>query len=96
MSIAIDPLLKLKTAKHIAPRIFTNKSPICHIDILNFLSKTAKYKALCMFRGGGKTTTVNKIDMFSSLLYDHEPYTQIFSATEKKAIKFLKEVKLVI
>ncbi len=49
-----------------------------------------------MFRGGGKTTTVNKTDMFSTLWYDHEPYTQIFSATQDKAEKFLADVKNMI
>jgi hypothetical protein len=44
----------------------------------------------------GKTTVLNKIDMFSSLFYKHEKYTQIFSTNEKKATKFLHEVKNMI
>ncbi len=61
------PLLKLKTPKHLAPAMFTNKTPRIHIDLLTFLNDPAKFKAICMFRGGGKTTTVNKTDMFSTL-----------------------------
>lgn len=93
---ATPPLLKLKTAKHIAPAMFTNKTPLIHVDLLLFLNDPAKFKAICMFRGGGKTTTVNKTDMFSTLFYDHEPYTQIFSATKEKAEKFLVDVKQMI
>jgi len=90
------PLLKLKTAKHLAPPMFVNKTPRVHLDLLTFLSEPDKYKIICMFRGGGKTTTVNKTNMFSTLFYDKEPYTQIFSVTEEKAIKFLADVKQMI
>jgi predicted phage terminase large subunit-like protein len=89
----ITPTLKLKTAKHIAPAMFENKTPKVHIRLLEFLEVVAKFKAISMARGMGKTTVLNKIDMFSSLFYKHEKYTQIFSTNEKKATKFLHEVK---
>ena len=90
------PLLKIQTAKHLAPAMFTNKTPKVHVELLTFLNDPAKFKAICMFRGGGKTTTVNKTDMFSTIYFDHEPYTQIFSATKDKAEKFLVDVKQMI
>jgi len=91
-----NAVLKIKTAKHIAPEIFTNKSPLIHKEILDFLDEFDKYKVATIFRGAGKTTVVNKIDTFSDILYEHEPYHQIFSSTEKKAKKFLKDVKNMI
>lgn len=94
--MSITPLHQIKTAKHIAPAIFANKTPKVHLELLDFLAGSAKYKAVCMFRGGGKTTNVNKIGMFSYIFYNHERYIQIFSATEKKAIKFLSDVKVMI
>ncbi len=93
MSICIDPLTKIKTAKHIAPAIFTNKTPKFHIRILDFLNDTSKYKAICIFRGGGKTTNINKIDMFSKIFYEHEPFIQIFSSTKEKAESFLSDIQ---
>lgn len=91
--MSIAPLIQIKTAKHIAPAIFENKTPKFHPELLEFLAGGEKYKAVCMFRGGGKTTNVNKIGMFSYIFYDHERYIQIFSATQDKAIKFLGDVK---
>ncbi len=96
MSINIPPLSKIKTAKRLAPKMFENKTPLVHMDLLTFLEDPAKFKAICMFRGGGKTTVVNKINMFSILFFKHERYTQIFSATETKAMKFLADVKQMI
>ncbi|NOQ32435.1 MAG: hypothetical protein GQ570_15105 [Helicobacteraceae bacterium] len=94
--VSKNAILKLKTAKHVAPQIFTNKSPKFHADILDFLDDAAKFKVATIFRGAGKTTVVNKIDAFSDILYEHEPYHQIFSSTEKKAKKFLKDVKTML
>lgn len=93
---SINHLLKLKTAKHIAPDIFQNKTPKNHTRVLDFLNAPAKFKAITMFRGGGKTTVVNKTDMFSSIFFEHEPYTQIFSVNNDKAKKFLKDVKTML
>jgi hypothetical protein len=90
------PLLKLKTAKHLVPNMFTNKTPHFHLDVLEFLNDPAKFKAMCIFRGAGKTSIVTKVDMFATLFYGHEPYTQIFSATREKAEKFLIDVKQMV
>ncbi len=94
--MSINPLLAIKTSKHIAPAIFENKTPRVHIELLEFVFGSGKYKAIVMFRGGGKTTNVNKIGMFSYIFYQHERYIQIFSATQAKAIKFLSDVKTMI
>ena len=88
----LTPRLKLETAKIIAPAIFERKTPKIHIELLEFLDKPAKFKAITMARDMAKTTVVNKIDMFSDIFFNHQRYTQIFSATEKKAAKFLHEV----
>ena len=76
--------------------MFDSKTPNVHIDLLMFLNDPAKFKVICMFRGGGKTTTVNKTNMFSTIFYEHEPYTQIFSATQSKGEKFLGDIKNMI
>lgn len=93
MSAPIHPIQKIRVAKHIAPAIFTNKTPRFHIDILEFLNNPGKFKVLCIFRGGGKTTNINKIDMFSKIFFEHEPFIQIFSATKEKAQAFLSDIK---
>ncbi len=89
-------LAKLRFAKHIAPQIFTNKSPKFHIEILDFLDETGKFKLATIFRGAGKTTIVNKVDTCADIFFNHEPYHQIFSSTSKKAEKFLKDVKTML
>lgn len=94
--MSVDPRIKLKFAKHIAPDIFKNSSPRFHLQILKFLHLPYKYEAAAIFRGAGKTTLVNKIDGVCSLYFDHEPYQQIFSSNEKKAMKFLKDIKTMI
>lgn len=91
--MSIAPLLKLKTANHIAPAIFTEKTPILHIGLHEFLNRPSKYKVICMFRGGGKTTSINKIDIFSKIFYEHERFIQIFSTTSTKAEKFIADAK---
>lgn len=91
-----DARARLKIAKHIAPEIFVNKSPRLHIDILDSQSAPDKYVVDTIFRGAGKTTIVNKVDAFGDIWFDHEPYHQIFSSTQAKAEKFLKDVKSMI
>lgn len=92
----ITPELKIKTSKFLAPKMFENKSSRAQVDLLLFLEDPAKFKAICMFRGGGKTTIVNKMNMFCEIFYNHEPYTQIFSATKDKAEKFLADLKQMV
>jgi len=86
----ISPKRKLQLAKYVAPEMFENKTPKFHIELLEFLSDGSKFSVASLFRGAGKTTVVNKIDTFSSIVYEHEPYTQIFSSTQDKAKKFFK------
>ena len=92
----VDPIFKLKVSKHIAPAIFTEKTPKFHIAIHNFLNNPSRYKVMCIFRGGGKTTNINKIDMFSKIFNEHERFTQIFSTTQGKAERFLSDLKTMI
>lgn len=96
INIAPSPMLKLRTSKHIAPAIFTEKTPQFHLSIQNFLNNPSRYKVMCIFRGGGKTTNINKTDMFSKIFYEHERFTQIFSSTQTKAEKFLGDLKTMI
>jgi len=91
-----SPIFKLKMAKHIAPAIFTEKTPKFHLSIQNFLNNPSRYKVMCIFRGGGKTTNINKTDMFSKIFKEHERFTQIFSSTQTKAEKFLGDLKTMI
>lgn len=88
--------LKIKTSKKVAPDIFQNQTPQLHGTLLAFLDDPSKFRVACIFRGAGKTTVVTKIDTFSSIFYEHEPYHQIFSSNSKKAKKFLKDVKTMI
>ncbi len=94
--MSIKPLLKLKVAKQVAPAIFSEKTPKVHIDLHTFLNRPSKFKAICMFRGGGKTTSINKVDMFSDIFLAHERFTQIFSSTQTKAEKFIADAKTMI
>jgi len=94
--LSINPLLKLKTAKQIAPAIFTEKTPLLHVALHNFLNRPSKYKVICMFRGGGKTTSINKVDIFSKIFFEHERFIQIFSTTSTKAEKFIADAKSMI
>lgn len=94
--MSVDAITKLKFIKTIAPDIFQNATPKFHIQILNFLHLPDKYEAAAIFRGAGKTSIVNKVDGVCSLYFDKEPYQQIFSSNEKKAMKFLKDIKTMI
>lgn len=94
--MSITPLDRLKLAKFVAPEMFENKSPKFHLEILEHFNQPIKYLAASLYRGAGKTTIVNKVDTFSSLYYDHEEYTQIFSSTQDKAKKFLNDIKTMI
>lgn len=89
-------LLRLKLAKFIVPAMFENKTPKLHIEFLDFFNAPPKKEVACLFRGAGKTTVENKIDTFADIYLDHEPYQQLFSSTEKKASKFLGDVKTMI
>ena len=89
-------IAKLRFAKHIAPAIFENKTPPLHIEILDFLDDSAKFKLATIFRGAGKTTVINKIDTCADIFFEHEPYHQIFSSSSDKAQKFLGDVKTML
>jgi predicted phage terminase large subunit-like protein len=91
-----DPLTRIKIAKFVAPEMFENKSPVIHIDMLEHSTSPSKYAVQSLFRGAGKTTVNNKIDTFADIFLDHEPYQQIFSATQDKAKKFLNDVKTMV
>lgn len=87
---------RIKLAKFVAPTMFENKTPKLHIELLDHFNQPYSRLAASLFRGAGKTTIINKVDSFSSLFFDHEPYTQIFSSTQDKAKKFLSDVKVMI
>jgi hypothetical protein len=87
----------LGLAKEAVPKIFELPSPSYQPKILDFLQRPSKFKSLVVFRGGGKTTTVNKIEVpIVEIIHNKEPFVQIFSEDEDKAISFLKDMKTML
>lgn len=90
---SLDPLQQLRTAKFIAPNIFENKTPRFHITLLTFLNRPSRRKAISIFRGGAKSTLLNKIHILNRVIYDNEPFIMIASENAKKAKSFLRDIK---
>ncbi|MDR2905637.1 MAG: hypothetical protein LBU73_06780 [Helicobacteraceae bacterium] len=86
----------LKIAKFLSPKIFENKTPNFHIELLNFVFGEGKRKAAAVFRGAGKSTLLNKIFAFARIFFFREPFILIVSENEKKAKSFLREIKRMI
>jgi len=80
-------------AKDIDSSIFENATPKFHIDLLNFINGPEQFKACAVFRGAGKSTLLNKILVLNRIYFEHEQYTLIVSESEKKAKRFLKDIK---
>ncbi|WP_294966908.1 hypothetical protein [Sulfurimonas sp.] len=80
-------------AKDIDSSIFENATPRFHLDLLNFINGPEQFKACAVFRGAGKSTLLNKILVLNRIYFEHEPYTLIVSESEKKAKRFLKDIK---
>lgn len=89
----LDPIAQLRTAKFIAPNIFENKTPRFHIELLTFLNRPSRRKAFAVFRGGAKSTLLNKIHILNRVIYDNEPFIMIASENAKKAKSFLRDIK---
>ena len=89
----LPPISQLKTAKFIAPNIFENKTPRFHIELLEFLNRPSRKKAFAVFRGGAKSTLLNKVHILNRVIYDNEPFIMIASENEKKAKSFLRDIK---
>ena len=51
--------LYLKFAKHLAPKIFEDKTPKIHFEILDFVL-SHDFSAVAVFRGAGKSTLLNR------------------------------------
>ncbi len=89
----LPPIQQLRTAKFIAPNIFENKTPKFHIELLTFLNRPSRKKAFAVFRGGAKSTLLNKIHILNRVIYDNEPFIMIASENAKKAKSFLRDIK---
>lgn len=89
----LSPMQQLRTAKFIAPNIFENKTPKFHIELLTFLNRPSRRKAFAVFRGGAKSTLLNKIHILNRVIYDNEPFIMIASENAKKAKSFLRDIK---
>jgi len=89
----LPPMQQLRTAKFIAPNIFENKTPRFHIEMLTFLNGNSRRKAFAVFRGGAKSTLLNKIHILNRVIYDNEPFIMIASENAKKAKSFLRDIK---
>lgn len=91
----IEPLYRLKIAKHVAPQAFDNKTktPRFHLDGLAELEKRYSFTLLVMFRGASKTTIFNKTYVFTEIFLNHEPFVQIVSKDNKKATGFVKDIR---
>lgn len=89
----LPPIEQLKTAKFIAPNIFENKTPRFHIELLTFLNRPSRRKAFAVFRGGAKSTLLNKIHILNRVIFDNEPFIMIASENAKKAKSFLRDIK---
>lgn len=84
--------LYLKFAKHIAPKIFEDKTPKIHFEILDFVLNN-DFAAVAVFRGAGKSTLLNKIMVTCKIFFEAEPYTMIISSDKEKAESFLRDIK---
>lgn len=93
MQNRISPLMRLKFAKDIEPELFEDKSPRFHLDILKFIDEPSKYKAVGVFRGGGKSTLLNKASTLTQIYFNKEPFILIVSSSEAKALSFLDALK---
>ena len=89
----LPPVQQLRTAKFIASNIFENKTPRFHIELLTFLNRPSRRKAFAVFRGGAKSTLLNKIHILNRVIYDNEPFIMIASENAKKAKSFLRDIK---
>lgn len=89
----LPPIQQLHTAKYVAPNIFENKTPRFHIELLTFLNRPSRRKAFAVFRGGAKSTLLNKIHILNRVIYDYEPFIMIASENAKKAKSFLRDIK---
>jgi len=89
----LPPIQQLTTAKFIAPNIFENKTPAFHLELLTFLNRPSRQKAFAVFRGGAKSTLLNKIHILNRVIYDNEPFIMIASENAKKAKSFLRDIK---
>ena len=89
----LPPVQQLRTAKFIAPNIFENKTPRFHIELLTFLNRPSRRKAFAVFRGGAKSTLLNKVHILNRVIYDNEPFVMIASENAKKAKSFLRDIK---
>ncbi|MGE4396066.1 MAG: hypothetical protein AB7D34_01275 [Sulfurimonas sp.] len=89
----LDPIEQLRTAKFIVPNIFENSTPRFHIELLTFLNRPSRQKAFAVFRGGAKSTLLNKIHILNRVIFDNEPFIMIASENAKKAKSFLRDIK---
>ena len=87
--------LYLKFAKHLAPKIFEDKTPKIHFEILDFVLNH-DFSAVAVFRGAGKSTLLNKILTTCKVFFETEPYTMIISSDKEKAESFLRDIKEMI
>lgn len=91
----IEPLIRLRFVKNIAPQIFEMKTrtPQFHLDTLNLVEEKYRFTAIAVFRGASKTTINNKAYAFTEIFFNHEPYTQIVSKDSNKAMKFVRDIR---
>lgn len=91
----MDAKEKLRLAKWLVGEVFTSPTPAFHLEILDFLEARHKFSLISLFRGASKTTLINKLSNFLNVYINKEPYTQIFSSNEFKAVRILHDVKAI-
>lgn len=91
-----SPRAQLKFAKDVDPTIFHDASPRFHLTLLEHFDKPAERKSAVVFRGGAKTTLLNKIKILARIFFLHEKYTMIVSESERKAKQFLRNLKTAV
>lgn len=91
----IEPIIRLKLSRHVAPQIFEKKTktPKFHIDALNLIEERYKYTAFAIFRGASKTTILNKNYIATEIFFRHEPFVQVVSKDHNKATGFTRDIK---
>ena len=93
MSRVPEPIQRIQFAKAVSPQTFENATPAFHIKLLEFIENRSQQVAIAVFRGAGKSTLLTKIYVLTKLYFEMEPYVQIISESERKAKKFLKDIK---
>ena len=64
-----NALGQLRFAKDVDPSAFRQKSPLFHKDLIEHFDKKGERKSAVIFRGGAKTTLINRAKTLSRIFF---------------------------